>query len=56
MQGFVIDKIHFFKFLSMSDHARLDQQKVITATRSTDFFESFHQYKEWERGNTLSKK
>ena len=46
MQELFVDKIHFFKFLSRSDKARLDQQIIITATRSTRFFESFHPYKE----------
>ena len=35
MQGLFVDKIHFFKFLSMSDKLRLHQLKIVTSTRST---------------------
>ena len=35
MQELFVDKIHFFKFLSMSDKPRLQQLKIITSTRST---------------------
>ena len=35
MQELFVDKIHFFKFLSMSDKPRLHQLKIITSTRST---------------------
>ena len=35
MQELFVDKIHFFKFLSMSDKPRLHQLKTITSSRST---------------------
>ena len=35
MQELFVDKIHFFKFLSMSDKPRLHQLKIITSSRST---------------------
>ena len=35
MQELFVDKIHFFKFLSMSDKPRLHQLKIITSTRSS---------------------
>ena len=35
MQELFVDKIHFFKFLSMSDKLRLHQLKIVTSTRST---------------------
>ena len=35
MQELFIDKIHFFKFLSMNDKPQLHQLKFITSTRST---------------------
>ena len=35
MQELFVDKIHFFKFLSMSDKPRLDQLKIITSHSST---------------------
>ena len=35
MQEYFVDKIHFFKFLSMSDKPRLHQLKTITSSRST---------------------
>ena len=35
MQKLFIDKIHFFKFPSMSDKQRLYQLKIITSSRST---------------------
>ena len=35
MQELFVDKIHFFKFLSMSDKPRLHQLKLITSFRST---------------------
>ena len=35
MQELFVDKIHFSKFLSMSDKPRLHQLKIITSTRST---------------------
>ena len=45
MQEFFIDKIHFFKFLSMSDKPRQRQFKIITSTLLW-LFESFHLYLE----------
>ena len=50
MQELFLDKIHFFKFLSMSDKPWLDQLKNITAIRGTSFSESFQRYT--EGGNT----
>ena len=47
-QKLFVDKIHFFKFLSMNDKLWLDQLKIITVTRGTSFFESFRRYKEGE--------
>ena len=35
MQKLFIDKIHFFKFLSLSDKPRLHQLKIITSSRSS---------------------
>ena len=35
MQELLVDKIHFFKFLFMSEKPRSHQLKVITSTRST---------------------
>ena len=35
MQELFVDKIYFFKFLSMSVKLRLHQLKIITSTRST---------------------
>ena len=35
MEELFVNKIHFFKFLSMSDKPRLHQLKIITSTRST---------------------
>ena len=35
MQELFINKIHFFKFLSMSDKPWLHQLKIVTSTRST---------------------
>ena len=35
MQELFVDKIHFFKFLSMSDKPRLHQLKIITSSRSS---------------------
>ena len=35
MQELFVDKIHFFKVLSMSGKPRLHQLKIITSTRST---------------------
>ena len=35
MQELFVDKIPFFKFLSMSDKPRLHQLKIITSSRST---------------------
>ena len=34
MQELFVDKIHFFKFLSVSDKSQLHQLKFITPTRS----------------------
>ena len=34
MQELFVDKIHIFKFLSMSDKLRLHQLKIVTSTRS----------------------
>ena len=34
MQELFVDKIHFFKFISMSDKLRLHQLKIITSTSS----------------------
>ena len=57
MQELFADKIHFFKFLSISDKPWLDKLKIIIATRGTSFSEFFHWHKEGEyqqgRGNTL---
>ena len=36
MQELFVDKIHFFKFLSMNDNPQLHQLKFITSTRSTE--------------------
>ena len=49
MQELFVDKIHFFKFLSMSDKPRLHQLKTITSSRSTQYKipwlpECFHQH------------
>ena len=41
MQELFFDKIQFLRFPSISDKLRLDQPKIITATRSTSFSESF---------------
>ena len=51
MQELFVDKIHFFKFLSMSDKPRLHQLKTITSSRSTQYKipwlpECFHQHGE----------
>ena len=35
MSELFVNKIHFFKFLSMSDKLRLHQLKIITFSRST---------------------
>ena len=35
MQELFVDKIHFFRFLSMSDKPRLHQLRIITSTYST---------------------
>ena len=35
MQELFVDKLHYFKFLSMSDKPRLRQLKTITSSRST---------------------
>ena len=35
MQELFVGKIHFFKFLSMSDKTRLHQLKIIISSRST---------------------
>ena len=35
MQELFVDKIHFFKFLSMSDNQRLHQLKMISSSRIT---------------------
>ena len=35
MQEHFVDKIHFFKFLSMSDKPRLHQLKIISSSRSS---------------------
>ena len=50
IQELIVSKIYFLKFLSISDKPRLDQLKIITASRSTNFSESFHpyRYKEFE--------
>ena len=49
MQELFVDKIHFFKFLSMSDKPRLHQLKSITSSRSSKVKasrlpECFHPY------------
>ena len=51
MQELFVDKIHFFKFLSMSYKPRLHQLKTITSSRSTQYKipwlpECFHQHGE----------
>ena len=51
MQELFVDKIHFFKFLSMNDKPRLHQLKTITSSRSTQYKipwlpECFHQHGE----------
>ena len=35
MQELFVNKIHFFKFVSMSDKPRLHQLKIITSSRNT---------------------
>ena len=35
MQELFVDKIHFFKFLSMSGNQRLYQLEIISSSRST---------------------
>ena len=35
MQELFVDKIHFFKFLCMSDKPRLHQLNIITSSRSS---------------------
>lgn len=42
MQELLVNKIHFFKFLTKSDKAGLDLLKIITVTHSTGLSESFH--------------
>ena len=44
MQGLLVDKIHLFKFPSISDKAGLDQLKIITTDRSAMLFEFIHAY------------
>ena len=49
MQELLVNKVHFVKFLPMSDKPQLHQLKIITSTRSTvqDFLpESLHPYGE----------
>ena len=53
MRELFVDKIHFFKFLSMNDKPRLHQLKIITSSRNTVqasltvwLHECFHLY--WE--------
>ena len=54
MQELFVDKIHFFKFLSVSDKPRLRQLKIITSTSTCStstckllwLSESFHLYGE----------
>ena len=35
MQELFVNKIYFFKFLSISDKPRLNQLKIVTSTRSS---------------------
>ena len=42
MQEFIVDKIHFFEFLSITDKARLGQLKNIFAIRNSSLSEFFH--------------
>ena len=37
MQEFFVNKIHFYKFISMSKKPWLEQLKIITATCGTSF-------------------
>ena len=51
MQELFVDKIHFFKFISMSDEPRLHQLKIITSCSTvqaslTALPECFHPYRE----------
>ena len=46
MQELFVVKIHFYKFLSMTDKPQLDQQKSVTANCSTSFSKSVNPYKE----------
>ena len=51
MQDLFIDKIHCFKFLSMSDKPQLHQLKTITSSHSTQYKlpslpKCFHQHGE----------
>ena len=51
MQELFVDKMHFFKFLSMSDEPRLHQLKIITSCSTvqaslTGLPECFHPYRE----------
>ena len=46
MQELLVDKIHFFKFLCMSDKPRLHQLSIIISSRSSTLPEYFHSYGE----------
>ena len=50
MQELPVDKIYFIEFLSISDKARLDQLKIVTAACSTSLSESFQAYP-WQTKN-----
>ena len=54
MQELFVDKIHFFKFLSMSDKPRLHQLKIITSSRSSTVQASLTAWMfSFVRGNTI---
>ena len=42
MQELIVDKIHFFEFLFITDRERLDQTEIITAIRISSLSESSH--------------
>ena len=42
MQELIVDKIHFFEFLFITDRERLDQMEIITAIRISSLSESSH--------------
>ena len=54
MQELFVDKIHFFKSLSMSDKPRLHQLKIITSSRSSTVQASLTAWMfSFVRGNTI---